>query len=184
MRNEYLIATGAHRILVLNPDPNDNVEMATWYGVRLAVCVSRRSSQTPSGQPIRRSRQQFYVMLDVQRKDRDFLWNEVTARLPFASWERVLLTVPGAKEQMWRAEIVECVDEFAPFDLRRPTGHDTSEKAAHNALQEVQDMAFDDATHQSEFYNDAKHWEEGHKLWNLGKHTCEWTLDIIVRPGK
>jgi hypothetical protein len=33
--NPYI--TCAHHLLVLNPDPADNIGLASWHGVRLAV---------------------------------------------------------------------------------------------------------------------------------------------------
>ncbi len=62
------------------------------------------------------------MMLDVGPMARNFLWNNVTAHLPFARWEHVKITLPDGEEQIWPANI-----------------NDVSQNAARNALQKVQD---------------------------------------------
>jgi hypothetical protein len=96
MANEYFVdnqrlATGAHRLLVLNPDPADNVGLASWHGVRLRVHLWNTTpwSRNQRGHLEQEERvyDEFPVMFDDRRKHRDFLWNLVTARLPFGEWK-------------------------------------------------------------------------------------------------
>ena len=117
----------------------------------------------------------------VRYKDDGFLWNLVTARVPFAHWEKVTITFcrPWQKHdnvvQIWPEPRTAFVHQ-GPSTERRVVGHDTSEQAARDALRNFQNLATEDA--QASEHGAAGH---THNIELLDTHT-EWKLDVRVKP--
>jgi hypothetical protein len=184
MANEYLVdnkrlVTGAHRLLVLNPDPADNVGLASWHGVRLRV---RLWNTTPSTRNQRRDLEQgptrsnervydeFPVMFAARSRPRDFLWDLVTARLPFAEWK----SVDCMFRRFWDPP------ERATREERmwpRQEREDGAEEAAREALQDLQNCATADAEADLAANGSADY----AKFEVLNKHTLHWCLDIRAK---
>jgi hypothetical protein len=192
MANEYLVATGAralctsvHRLLVQNPDPADNVQVASWHGVLLNVHLWRL---TPRGFSVATTLAEFPVMLDQEPKPTDFLWQLLTVRLPFKEWACVTLTMDQTTDhyhqkhptsQIWPELVKDYVDTGFHRE-QRVVNTDASEFAARSALETVQDMAWD--VTRSSKRDDARTMRgERDASWAINTHSEEWTLDIRAK---
>jgi hypothetical protein len=174
MANEYLLdntrlATCVHRLLVLNPDPADNVGLASWHGVRLNVCLFNMTQWTRNqrGHLEQTSRvyDEFPVMLDDRTKHRDLLWNLVTARLPFDEWAEVNLKFC----RTWDSATRE--DRLWPAHTSQWPQQETnaSEEAARDALESVQNCEEADAVEDLAVNGSV---ERTH-LGLASRHTCQ-----------
>jgi hypothetical protein len=184
MANEYLVdskrlATGVHRLLVLNPDPADNVGLASWHGVRMRVRLWHTTPWTRNQrgdlEQDERVYDEFPVMFDARSRPRDFLWDLVTARLPFGEWKSVdckfrrFWFAPNAtrKNRMWPRPPLAGAGDVA----------DESEAEAREALQDLQNCATDDAEDDLAANGSADY----AKFEGLNKHTFDWCLDIRAK---
>ncbi len=107
----------------------------------------------------------------------------MTARLPFVKWDWVRLTLAIGGYQVWPVDMQDPLYKDSHIGVH---GHDRSEQAARAALQEVQDQACLAAECDAQFDDDEKDLQDwsrpkGHKLWKIGTHTSEMTLDIYAR---
>jgi hypothetical protein len=190
-------ATGTHRALVVFPDPADAVQLATWHGVRLNVHMWR---PTPRGFSVSTTLAEFPVMLDAETPKRAaFLWELLTARLPFREWACVtLFTDYTADEhhrqhretQIWPEVIRE---HYGRRDDRRVrvVNTDASEFAAQSGLENVQDMAWDAGRRSKHARRPGAPRASGLSASGLSAsglsasgHSEEWTLDIRAKSAK
>jgi hypothetical protein len=193
-----VFATGTHRLLVQNPDPADAVQVATWHGVRLNVHMWRPSSERGQGggwsrptaqrSGVANTLAEFPVMLDQEAKKSDFLWQLLTACLPFEQWACVTLTIDKTTyhyhqkhptSQIWPSLVKEY---FGPRDRRehRVVNTDASEFAARSGLEDVQDMAWGVTKHSK--YDDARTMRgERDASWDFNTYSEEWTIDIRAK---
>lgn len=194
-----VFATGTHRLLVQNPDPADNVQVATLHGVRLNVRISRRTRRGGGGGGFFSGRAaasgsvttlaEFPVMLDCETpRATDFLWQLLTDRLPFKEWECLTLTMDKTTDhyhqkhpvqQIWPALIKE---HFGKRDNRqfRIVNTATHEFAARSGLEDVQDMAWDVSRH-SKRDDERSMSGERDASWDFNTHSEEWTLDLRAK---
>ena len=196
-----VFATGTHRLLVQNPDPTDNVQVATYHGVRLNVRISRLTPRGGGGGGFFSGRAaasgsvttlaEFHVMLDITPRPTDFLFQLLTARLPFKEWECLTLTMDKTTDhyhqkhpvqQIWPALIKE---HFGPRDDRqfRIVNTATHEFAAISGLEDVQDMAWTVTRHS---IRDDERTTRGERdaSWDFNTHSEQWTLDLRAKEVK
>ena len=191
MGNEYLVATdartlctGVHRLIVQNPD--SSLDVASWHGVLLNVHMWR---PTPRGFSVSTRLAEFPVMLDQEAKKSDFLWQLLTARLPFKEWACVTLTMDKTTDhyhqkhptsQIWP----ELVKEYVGRDRReqRVVNTDASQFAARSGLENVQDMAW--GVTRSSRRDDARTMRgERDASWDINTYSEKWTLDIRTKQA-
>jgi len=195
MGNEYLVATdartlctGVHRLIVQNPD--SSLDVASWHGVLLNVHMWR---PTPRGFSVSTTLAKFPVMLDGETpKPTDFLWQLLTARLPFNQWACVTLTMDKTTDdyyqknptsQIW-PEVVK--EYFGPRDRRqyRIVNTIAHEFAARSGLETVQDIAWGVTRHSKRDVPVTRTMKgQRDRSWAINTHSEEWTLDIRAKQA-